>query len=194
MTINTITISTIDYIAYATRVQVNSYLAIDPVRGTTWTALTDSDDIRGPFIVAATRRLDLLTWQGEKTGGAAQVNDWPRTGLTYPDGTAVSTTEVPQEVEDATALLSGSIAITAAVADAGSSGSNVKGVKAGSAQVDFFRAQEGKPLQDETAFALIQFWLEGHAVNSSVGPLATDTSGVSTFTDLDQWGRTRGFP
>ena len=194
MTINTITINSLDYEAYATRAQVNGYLAVDPVRKATWEALTDDDDSRGPDIVAATRRLDLLSWQGEKTGGAAQENAWPRTGLTYPDGTAVSTSEVPQEVENATALLAGSIAISAKVADEGTSGSNIKGVKAGSAEVDFFRAQKGKPLQDETAFKLVQQWLEASALSSALGPLATGTDGESTFEDIDQWGRTRGFP
>ena len=195
MTIGTITINSIAYTTYATRTEVNEIINIDPVRGATWTALADTDDVRGPFIVAATRRLDLLTWQGTKTGAeGTQFEAWPRTGLSYPDGTAVSTTLSPQELVQATALLAGSIAISAKVADEGDSGSNIKGVKAGSAEVDFFRQQTGKPLQDETAFKLIQQWLEAAATSSALGPLATGTEGVSTFTDIDAWGRNRGFP
>lgn len=194
MTINTLTISTVGYIAYATRAQVNDYLTIDPVRRAIWNALTDDDDTRGPFIVGATRRLDLLTWQGEKTGGVLQENAWPRTGMTFPDGTAVSTTEVPQEVENATALLAGSIAIKAAVADVGTSGTNTKRVKAGSAEVEFFRQQASKPLQDESAFKLIQFLLESSAIVAGIGGLVTGADAESTFSDVDQWGRVIGFP
>ncbi len=194
MTINTITINSVDYVAYATRAEVNEYLAVDAVRGAAWALLADNDDTRGPFVVSATRRLDLLTWQGEKTGGALQVEAFPRTGLVYPDGTEVTTTDVPREVQDATALLSGSINLEAKVAEAGTSGSNIKGVKAGSAAVDFFRRSDGVPLQDESAFRLVQQWLEASALSDALGPLATGTDGESSFSDIDKWGRSTGFP
>ncbi len=193
MTITTITIETVDYTSYASLAEADAYLNLDPVREATWEAL--SDDEKGKKLVAATRRLDLLTWQGAKTGDVdVQEEKWPRTGVSYPDGTAVSTSEVPKEVENATILLAGSIAITAAVADAGTSGTNTKKVKAGSAAVEFFRRQDGKPLQDETAFKLVQIFLEAAATSDALGPLATGADAVSTFTDIDQWGRNRGFP
>lgn len=193
MTITTITIETVGYVSYASLAEADALLNVDPVRETTWEVL--SDDEKGKRLVNATRRLDLLTWQGTKTGAEdVQLNQWPRTGLVYPDGVAVSTVEVPQEVEDATILLAGSIAITAAAADAGTSGTNVKSVKAGSAQVQFFRQQAGKPLQDETAFKLVLQWLEASTTSASLGPLATGADEDSTFADVDQWGVTRGFP
>ncbi len=192
MTITTITINTVGYTSYASVAEADAYLAVDPVRKATWEALSTDD--KGLNLIAATRRLDLLSWQGEKTGGAVQENKWPRIGVSYPDGTAVSTSEVPQEVENATALLAGSIAITAKLADAGTSGSNTKRVKAGSAEVEFFRQQEGKPLQDETAFALILIFLEAASTSDALGPLATGTDGESSFEDIDEFGRNRGFP
>lgn len=195
MTIGTITINSVNYVVYATREEVNAVLFVDPVRSDLWNALTDDDETRGPFIVAATRRLTLLSWQGTKTGDEdTQIEAWPITGLSYPNGTPVTTTDAPLELVRATALLSGSINISAAVANEGSSSSNIKGVKAGSAAVDFFRAQAGKPLQDETAFKLIQQWLEAASTSGALGPLATGTDGVDTFEDIDQWGRIRGFP
>lgn len=190
MTITTITISAVDYTAYASVAEADPYLAVDPVRAVTWAAL--SADQKGGFLVAATRRLDLLDWEGEKTGGAAQENKWPRTGLTYPDGTAVSTTEVPKEVENAAILLAGSIAITASKADAGTSGSNTKRVKAGSAEVEFFRSTlPGTALQDETAFKLIGPFLGG-ALTALFGG-ATGTDGSSSFTCKDAPGLTDGY-
>lgn len=193
MSITTITIETVGYTSYASVAEADAYLNIDPVREVAWELLTT--DEKGKKLVAATRRLDLLTWQGDKTGAEdVQENAWPRTGLTYPDGLAVSTSEVPKEVENATALLAGTIALNAKTADAGTSGTNTKSVKAGSAAVSFFRQKDGKALQDETAFDLVIPFLEAAAISSALGPLASGVDGESTFTDIDQWGRNRGFP
>ena len=89
-----------------------------------------------------TNRLDLLDWDGEKAGGASQENDWPRSGLSYEDGSAVPSDEVPYEIEVATILLAGTIAKTPQAAGSGTSASSIKAVKAGSAQVEFFQKQE----------------------------------------------------
>lgn len=192
MSITTITINTVGYTSYASLAEADDYLAVDPVRGAAWAAL--SVDERGARLVAATRRLDLLAWQGEKTGGSAQVPQWPRTGVTFPNGDPVPTDEVPQGVEDATILLAGSIELDAATAQAGDSGSNVKRTKAGSAEVEFFRPQTGGPLQDATALALVVAFLEAAALGGELGPLATGTGAKSAFDDDDAYGRTRGFP
>ncbi|MEE8609012.1 MAG: DnaT-like ssDNA-binding protein [Nitrospiraceae bacterium] len=194
MTITTITIETVGYTSYASVAEADSYLNIDPTREAAWEAL--STDNKGKKLISATRRLDLFKWQGEKTGDEdVQFNQWPRTGLTYPGGTAVSTSEVPVEVENATILLAGSIALDAEQADAGSSGSNTKRVKAGSAEVEFFRQVTGVALQDETAFTLIKPFLELSTVVASQGAFVSGNEAVeSTFSDIDQWGRTRGFP
>lgn len=191
MTISTITIGAIDYTAYASVAEADAYLAVDPVRGTAWAALTD--DQKGARLVAATRRLDVLNWEGDKTGGVAQVNAWPRTGATYADGTQVSTTEVPSGVENATILIAGDIALSAAAADTAEQGSNVKRAKAGSAEVEFFRPQSGKQLPNLTAFALVKEFL-ATGVSSlfgfSNGALSNQTS---SFDDIDQFGRVEGF-
>lgn len=192
MTITTIVIDSINYTSYASLVQADAYLAVDPVRKATWEALTD--DQKGQNLVAATRRLDLLTWQGTKTGGSSQANKWPRTGLSFPDGTAVSTTEVPQEVEDSTILLAGSVAITAAAADSGTSSKGIKTLKAGSVNLTFFNARGVKPLQDETAYQLVLLFLETAVAGGDVGPQASGTDGESSFDDLDEFGLSRGFP
>lgn len=192
MTITVLTIGSDAYTSYASEAEADIYLAADPVRKAAWEALAAGDP-REILLVAGTRRLDFLSWKGEKTGGAAQVNAWPRTGVQYPDGTAVSTSEVPQEIEDATILLAGTINITPTVSQAGSSGSNRKRLKAGPAEIEFFRPTAGKPLQDESAFDLINIFLEAETTSASLGPLATGTDGESEFCDQDKYGRTRGF-
>lgn len=196
MTISTITISAVDYVSYASVAEADARLAVDPVRAATWAALTN--DQKGVNLVAATNRMDLLAYGGEKTGGDAQANKFPRTGLTYASGAQVSTTEVPLGVQDATILLAGSIALDATAAQQGSSGSNVKSVKAGSTGVEFFRQTTGVPLADETAYSLVREFLSASGlVGGSVGNYSSGTSdadGVSSFSDRDAWGRTTGFP
>jgi len=199
MTITTITIATIPYISYASVAQADARLAVDAARATTWAAKTT--DEKGALLVQATNRMDLLTWGGTKTGGdVAQPNKFPQTGLTYASGTAVSTTEVPQGVEDATIILAGSIALDAEAGDAGSSGSNIKNVKAGTTGVTFFRQTTGVPLADETAYLLVkEFLASSGAYSSDVGAMSsgTDTDDEfanSSFSDRDAWGRNVGFP
>lgn len=190
MSLTNITIGANTYVSYASVAEADAYLAVDPNRGATWAGLTT--DQKGEKLVSGTRRLDLLNYKGEKTGGAAQENKWPRTGVTYPNGEPVSTTEVPLEIENATILLAGSIALDASNAEQGSSGSNTKKVEAGSAKVTFFRQQAGVALQDETAYTLIIPFLESSG--DSLGILASGTDGESTFDDSTRWNRNRGFP
>lgn len=181
MSISTITISAINYTAYASVTEADAYLAVDPVRATTWAAL--STDQKGQMLVAATRRLDYFTWEGTKTGAeGVQENAWPRTSVDYPDGTAVSTSEVPIEIENATILLAGTIAITSTVANVGTSGSNIERVKAGSAEVEFFKPTTGVRLQDETAFNLIKIFF-GNDPSTDVGTLASGSDEVTIFDD-----------
>lgn len=199
MTISTITLSTNDYVAYASVAQADIRLAVDATRATTWAAKTT--DEKGALLVQATNRMDLLAWGGTKTGGdVAQPNKFPQTGLTYASGTAVSTSEVPQGVEDATIILAGSIALDPDAGEAGTSGSNVKSVKAGTTGVDFFRLTTGVPLADETAYLLVkEFLASSGAFASGIGALASgtdtdDTFANSSFSDRDAWGRNVGFP
>lgn len=192
MSLSTISIGGNDYTAYASVAEADEYLAVDPNRGPTWDAL-DVDE-KGSFLVSATRRLDRENWQGTKTGGAAQEEDWPRTGLTYEEtGEPVSTTEVPLEIEQACILQAGSTAVNNKAALNEGSGSNIKRVAAGSANVTFFRAQEGNTIQDQDVFALIRQWLEGSAVDANTGNEAYGTCDPSAFTNDKRFDRTRGF-
>ncbi len=139
MSLSTITINSIDYVAYASVAEADAYLAIDPLRSAAWAAL--SADEKGAALVAATRRLDLFRYTGTKTD-SAQLNEWPRTGATRGDTAFTATDEVPQSIEDAASLLAGSIVLDATASEKGS-GSNVKEVGAGSAKVAFFKPVKG---------------------------------------------------
>ena len=194
MSLTRVTIKARDYASYASVAKADAALAVDPVRGATWSAL--DEEAKGIRLVAATNRLDLLRWLGRKTGGASQENEWPRSSLVYPDGTPVPSDTVPRKVERATILLAGSIASTPSQANAGTSGAATKRVKAGSSEVEFFHRREsvtGKPIQDETVFELIRQWIEGRDIGTgSTGPVATGTDSESAFENAGRYGRTKG--
>ena len=194
MSLSTITVGGNDYSSYASLVEADIALAVDPTRMAAWVLSVVMT--RGIRLIAATNRLDLLRWQGDKTAGASQANKWPRSGLLYRDGESVPDDEVPTEVERATILLAGSIASTPAHSNAGTSSIAIKSVGAGPAAVEFFHRQEsvsGKPIQDETVFELVRQWLEGsNLVTGATGPLATGTDGESSFKG-DRYERSEGF-
>lgn len=192
MTITVLTISGNSYNVYASLAEADARLLVDPVRSETWEAL--KNDERRKRLVAAKYRLDLLDYIGTKTGGNSQVDKWPRTGVTYKDGEAVSTIEVPLEIQDANILIAGDIAIDSDAADAGTSGSNIKRVKAGSAEVEFFTPtlRNAVALQNEGAFKLIKCFLASSA--AALSGLASGTDGQSEFCDQDSFGLDRGYP
>ncbi len=190
MSISTITINSTDYTAYASVSEADDYLAVDPTRSVAWNALSDDD--KGRNLVAATRRLDLLKYSGEKAD-PDQVNEWPRTGATCA-GEPVTSTDVPTQIEQATSLIAGSIALTPTQANAGTSGSNIKIVRAGSAEVEFFRPTiPGVALQDETAFALVRCLIDGASGNASLFGASPGTDGESAFEDRTAPGLSEGY-
>lgn len=69
-----------------------------------WNTLTDEE--KQVRLIAATWRVDLLPWAGEAlTAGQA----WPRTGVTYADGSDVPDNIAPLEVERAVIWLAGNV-------------------------------------------------------------------------------------
>ena len=118
-------------------------MTVDVTRGPAWRnimAIPNGEDVvtqKSRFLVAASRRLSLLNWKGEKLDPDQELA-WPRTGI---DG--VSNTEIPAPIRRACCLLAGSInADQSAVSHtaSGSVTSNVKKVVAGPAEVEFFHA------------------------------------------------------
>ena len=179
------------YKSYASRSEANHILGADPARRAVWLDDGLTDALKGVYLVAATERLDLLTWAGERTGGAAQTTAWPRTGLSDRDGFELSGATIPSGLERATALLAGTIASTPQAADHGSSSSNIAEVGAGSATIKFFRNQTtvvGRPLQDETAYALVRIWLRG--ASRSFAPQTFGVDGDSLFDERERYGFT----
>ena len=173
-----VTISSIVFDIYGTLVGGNDYFkaALDAAE---WNAADTST--KSQALVTATRWIDRKKWQGEKTSDV-QLLAFPRTGITD-----LADTWEPEEAnyELALALLK-SIAIDKAA----TTGSNVKRVKAGSAEVEFFTSTDGLD------FPTIIHQLIGLYLDSSVALSTGLASGVdeeSAFCPTDN-KLTRGYP
>ena len=192
MTITTITIGGNQYQSYASVAEADARLLVDPIRGATWAALTA--DQKGINLVAATNRLDLEKYSGQKTV-STQANRWPRDNALC-DGVAVPDGTLPQEMEDGTIILAGSIAVDSAASAAGTGPQNIRRVRAGSAEVEFFTQQRNASFSlarsAPDAFAIIRCLLDGAGVGVGRG-LASGTDGESSFCDPEYPGLTDGF-
>ena len=182
MTLSLLTINGNQYSSYDTVAEADAILFVDPTRRTRWLGVMDvaggltAVDQKGLWLVAATRRLDLLPWAGERTGGATQATAFPRTGLKYEDGTDVPDDAIPTALETATALLAGTIAGDANHAEplpiAAPSAQELRMLQAGPVRLEY-RNRVGRAfppapgvgntplLGDTTALSYIRQWLQG---------------------------------
>lgn len=117
-----VTIGASDYSAFASVEQADEYLAADMTRYADWAAL--SADNKGRALVTASRYLAGLDWVDGVPSYEA-----PPTALT-----------------EATALFAADIAVKPSLGNDASTGSNVKKVKGGEAEVEFFRPTLGAAL------------------------------------------------
>lgn len=173
----TVTIGSNDYDVYVSDVEASTYLAADYGRATAWAALTS--DQKKMAVVSATRVLDRQRWVGAKTD-SDQALAFPRTGLTDADGNAVASDTVPTAVENACAILAADIAADSDLANDPSTASNIKSVKAGSANVEFFRPQSGTKLPTYI-MDLIGAFLTAASSGSSVIDTAEDCRQTTRF-------------
>jgi hypothetical protein len=135
------------------------YLAADAQRADAWTAATS--DQQGRAIVSAYRLLTRLSW-----ADPAYVID--------PDS--------PDDfIVEATCLLAGDIITNPEITSNGSTASNISSVKAGPAQVTFFKPDPGTPLPS-AVWELLKGLLSAGS-GSAAYPEAFGTDQCSRFDD-----------
>jgi hypothetical protein len=162
----TVTINAVDYDVYADVDAANEFLAAD-FGATLWRAEADEDQ-KARALVSSTRLLNRLNWAGDKTD-VDQSLAWPRTGFSDVDEDTI-----PQGVVDASIVLAKLIHAGSSVDSSGDQASNIKRLKAGSVEQEFFSptifAETGRlPLEVEE---LIGRYLAGFGLS------ATFTSGT----------------
>ena len=186
----TVIISGTSYDVYADESTASTYLTAR-IGADDWFSASSTD--RKKALVSATRMLDRQQWQGTKTVDS-QPLEFPRDGLTDCDGTSLSDNTTPQGVVDGSIELAYQLILDSTVQDSAGTGSNVKQLKAGSAEVTFFKPTIGASSSANTRFPttvqdLVKCFLNGSGRSSAVGGLASGTDATSTFCDPDPYGR-----
>jgi hypothetical protein len=160
-----VTIGGKDYTVYLDVSEIDDYAA--GAVGDNADAWRDaSEDEKARAAISATRLIDRQTWAGAKTAGD-QDGQFPRTGLTFADGSVVPTDAVPQRLLDADAELAMALVNDTDVQDAASTATTTKRVKAGSTEVEYFAsAQDVGSRFPQIVNELVGAWLTGASVSS----------------------------
>lgn len=194
--VSTITIGSDTYSVYA--------LTSDPVSdadsyhaariGSTWSTATELQ--KQQSLISATRFIDrAVEWSGTQTS-SSQALEWPRDGAKC-DGVAVTDGTVPDDFATAVFEMAQILFTDSTAQDGEGTGSNIKRVKAGSAEVEFFTPTIGAEFSTRLPTVvndLIGCYIDVTTGLSGTSYGTTDTDGRSCFDDDDQFDRSRGYP
>lgn len=124
---------------------------------------------------------------------AVQVLAFPRIGLEC-HGEDVSSTEVPEEVKEATCELAFEMFADAGIESSSGTGSNISEVHAGPVGVSYFRPTDGIRNQrfPTIVFELLRCFMGGNTVVGGMFGSGTDVE--SSFDDADEYGLNAGMP
>ena len=144
--LTTIQIGGNPYSSYITVAEADIILEVEVNRRAAWSALSDVEKER--LVVASTRRIDFFEFKGVRDD-PNQNTKWPRRNdgdsEDLPEDAVSTGTTIPDPIEEATALLAGTIAQNPAAASVQHPDSNKRGLKriqAGSAEVEFFNSDK----------------------------------------------------
>lgn len=147
-------------------------------RVTAWNALPVDGDERKRILVDATRYIDSLFWQGMADAQGGTTLQWPRSGITL-DGVAVDPATVPAAIGKGVNELCALIADDPDVLTETDSGSNIRSMQAGSANLVFFRPTSTGD-GNATFLPTLINRLVGRYLASASPALAAATAGAST--------------
>ena len=122
---------------FVTRDQADDYACASPRAIGVWDFNDDRPGERERLLITATRILSRLCWKGTKTD-PAQALPFPRNGLTDREGNALPDGTTPQEILDAQVELAITILIDGNQESDTDQGKNIKRLKAGEVEVEFF--------------------------------------------------------
>lgn len=176
---------------YVTDLEFQAYLA-QSIAGMT---LTTTSATREAGLVTAFNQIERQVYEGEMTQSPpTQTASFPRTGLTDKYGDEVSSATVPQVVKDAQCELAIALLSNASVASAGDASSNIKRLRAGSAEVEYFRPVDGARFPAPVMELLGPFLANSAALLSGMGGIASGTDVESQFDDDDAYDLNQGYP
>ena len=163
---------------YVSVSDANTYFKL-AIHSSSWDSASNST--REKALATATRSLDRQLWLGSKYEEApTQMLEFPRSGLTDKNGDPVDETTVPQEVIDATCEYGLALIEDDSIQNQANTGSNIKRLKAGSAEIEYIRGTNGKRFSTIIS-ELIGLWLSASSQYS--GPFVSGADNESGFSD-----------
>lgn len=181
----TVTINGNDYDTYADLPTALVYWA-GQIEATDIMAMTS--DQQSAALVSMTRVIDRQVWQGEQTDGY-ETHAFPRSGLTYADGTPVDSGSVPCQIAEACMEGASQLASGASFQDQANTFNTTKTLKAGSVEIDYFRQLGPFSRFPQTIQELVGLWLGGRG--NVFGSESTGTGAKTIFNE--QYDVNRGF-
>ena len=169
--------------SYVTMADANAYFKY-AIHAKSWVDASTPE--KESALVTATRSLDRQNWVGSKTVDT-QPLQWPRTGVIDRDEGEINPLVVPQEVIDANCELALALLDDVTVQSNADTGSNIKKLKAGSAEIEYIRGEGGTRFPVITT-ELIGLWLTGSSSYS--GPFVSGADNETAFGAIDL---TRGY-
>lgn len=163
--------------SYVTVANADTYHAAS-IHGASWTAA--STTTKEQALLTACRMLERQTWQGTKTS-PSQALDWPRSGLSDPEGVAIPSGAVPQFIKDAQCELALSLINDPSVQTSTDTSLNTRRLKAGSAEIEYFRPTSG------SRFPTIVAELVNYYLSSTVSATLPNWGDTTTETQISDW-------
>lgn len=156
--------------SYLTKLEAETYFSTR-LNHVAWDNLNDEDDVRA--LVTASQQISMLVSTDYK----------------------LPLVTIPQLLKDAVCELALSMASDLAVIDQADTKKNIKRVKAGSAEVEFFNDNSGSNTGARFPANVMNILQEGGYISSSVfiAPVASGTSCTSQFDNADIYGRLESF-
>lgn len=164
--------------SYVSVADADTYLDESVRAQESWPFVDERDKERA--LVSAARQLERVRWAGTKAVDTRAM-EWPRSGVTDKYGDELADDAVPQVVKDAQVELALEISLASDLETQTSTADNTKRVKAGEAEIEFFKPTSGARFP-----AVVQELLVGlMAAGSSLGyPYA---SGVDYESGLEDY-------
>lgn len=156
-------------------------------------AWRDADEVsKARSLVSGYRAINAQSWQGEKTD-PEQDGAFPRTGLFYPDGTAVLGNVPPPEVVTANIELAAMLNAGQSIDPTAERATTARRLKAGSVEIENFRQFGALGVFPSAIMRLLGQWLTGSGAASGLGASESyGTCGRSAFR-RPQYKPSRGF-
>lgn len=173
-------------ISYMTVSSADAYFA-SAIHASDWTSATD--ETKENALVSSTRTMDRQRWQGEKTEDDQDLQ-WPRTGVTDRYGDEVDDSTLPDDFLAGVAEYALDLIQNTSLQDNSSTGSNTKSLKAGSAEIEYFKSTKGTAFPTIVQDYVSQYFGSGSAV---LGSWASGTDASSSFTSDTDYDLTRGW-